>query len=105
MIHLFQEAFQFLRMGYASAMAWLLFVIILVVTLVQVKLSNRFVFYEGGGPMSDSYHEVANRRRTRLAADWHPHQCEAREYPVTDGPVANARRSRAEKDPEGGAES
>ncbi|MEV4541043.1 carbohydrate ABC transporter membrane protein 1, CUT1 family [Micromonospora echinaurantiaca] len=46
-IHLFQEAFQFLHMGYASAMAWLLFVIILVVTLVQVKLSNRFVFYEG----------------------------------------------------------
>ncbi|TDC36101.1 sugar ABC transporter permease [Micromonospora sp. 15K316] len=46
-IHLFQEAFQFLHMGYASAMAWLLFLIILVITLVQVKLSNRFVYYEG----------------------------------------------------------
>jgi multiple sugar transport system permease protein len=46
-IHLFQEAFQFLHMGFASAMAWLLFVIILVITLVQVKLSNRFVYYEG----------------------------------------------------------
>ena len=34
-------------MGFASAMAWLLFVIILVITLVQVKLSNRFVYYEG----------------------------------------------------------
>ncbi|MEV4541042.1 hypothetical protein ACIBXA_07990 [Micromonospora echinaurantiaca] len=55
--------------------------------------------------MSETYHEVANSRRTRLAADWHPHQCEAREYPVTGGPVANARRSRVEKDPEGGAES
>ncbi|GAA4580092.1 hypothetical protein GCM10023176_59010 [Micromonospora coerulea] len=47
MIHLFQEAFQFLHMGFASAMAWLLFVIILVITVVQVKLSNRFVYYEG----------------------------------------------------------
>ncbi|MFC8300285.1 carbohydrate ABC transporter permease [Micromonospora orduensis] len=46
-IHLFQEAFQFLHMGFASAMAWLLFAIILVITLVQVKLSNRFVYYEG----------------------------------------------------------
>ncbi|MEV1330120.1 sugar ABC transporter permease [Micromonospora costi] len=46
-IHLFQEAFQFLHMGYASAMAWLLFLIIMVITLVQVKLSNRFVYYEG----------------------------------------------------------
>ncbi|MEU5782161.1 carbohydrate ABC transporter permease [Micromonospora lupini] len=46
-IHLFQEAFQFLHMGFASAMAWLLFVIILIITLIQVKLSNRFVYYEG----------------------------------------------------------
>ncbi|MFY1599105.1 carbohydrate ABC transporter permease [Micromonospora sp. WMMD737] len=46
-IHLFQEAFQFLHMGFASAMAWLLFVIILIITLVQVKLGNRFVYYEG----------------------------------------------------------
>ncbi|MFI7650946.1 carbohydrate ABC transporter permease [Micromonospora sp. NPDC049460] len=49
-IHLFQEAFQFLHMGFASAMAWLLFVIILIITLVQVKLSNRFVYYEGDRP-------------------------------------------------------
>ncbi|MDO3704615.1 hypothetical protein Q3W71_23410 [Micromonospora sp. C28SCA-DRY-2] len=55
--------------------------------------------------MSGMYHGVANSRRTRLGADWHPHQCEVREHPVTDGPVANARRSRVEKDPEGGAES
>ncbi|MEV4810032.1 carbohydrate ABC transporter permease [Micromonospora avicenniae] len=46
-IRLFQEAFQFLHMGYASAMAWLLFLIIMVITLVQVKVSNRFVYYEG----------------------------------------------------------
>ncbi|WP_432901551.1 carbohydrate ABC transporter permease [Micromonospora matsumotoense] len=46
-IRLFQEAFQFLHMGFASAMAWVLFLIIGVITLVQVKLSHRFVFYEG----------------------------------------------------------
>jgi multiple sugar transport system permease protein len=45
-IYLFQQAFQFLHMGYASALAWLLFVIILVITVVQVKLGNRFVYYE-----------------------------------------------------------
>ncbi len=28
-------------------MAWLLFVIILLITLVQVRLGNRFVYYEG----------------------------------------------------------
>jgi multiple sugar transport system permease protein len=46
-IHLFQEAFVFFRMGYASALAWLLFVIIMVITVIQVKVGNRFVFYEG----------------------------------------------------------
>jgi multiple sugar transport system permease protein len=47
MVYLFQNAFQYFRMGYASALAWLLFVIILVVTAVQIRLGNRFVYYEG----------------------------------------------------------
>ncbi len=46
-IYLFREAFEFLRMGYASALAWVLFVIILAITLVQLKVSKRFVYYEG----------------------------------------------------------
>ncbi|KAE8764507.1 carbohydrate ABC transporter permease [Georgenia thermotolerans] len=46
-IYLFQQAFQFLNMGYASAMAWVLFVIILAITLVQLKVSKRFVYLEG----------------------------------------------------------
>jgi multiple sugar transport system permease protein len=46
-IYLFQKAFEDLDMGYASAMAWLLFVIILIITLIQVKVSSRFVFYAG----------------------------------------------------------
>lgn len=45
-IYLFQQAFQFLHMGYASALAMLLFVIIMVVTALQVRLSRTFVYYE-----------------------------------------------------------
>jgi multiple sugar transport system permease protein len=47
-IYLFQQGFQFLYMGYASAMAWLLFAVILIVTAVQVQVTKRYVFYFGG---------------------------------------------------------
>jgi multiple sugar transport system permease protein len=46
-VYLFRQAFEFLHMGYASAMAWLLFAVIAVVTFVQFRLSRRFVYYEG----------------------------------------------------------
>jgi multiple sugar transport system permease protein len=46
-VYLFQQAFRQFDFGFASAMAWLLFVIILVITLIQVKFSNRLVYYEG----------------------------------------------------------
>jgi multiple sugar transport system permease protein len=46
-IYIFRQAFEFFRMGYASAIAWLLFVIIMAVTLVQIVVSRRFVFYQG----------------------------------------------------------
>lgn len=46
-IYLFQQAFTYLHMGYASAMAWLLFVLIALVTVVQVRVSRRLVHYEG----------------------------------------------------------
>mgnify|MGYP001508153688 FL=1 len=46
-IYLFQEGFQELHMGYASALAWLLFVVIMLVTLVQLVVSRRLVYYEG----------------------------------------------------------
>ena len=45
-MYLFKRAFEFFQMGYASAMAWLLFVIILVVTVIQFRLSRRWVYYE-----------------------------------------------------------
>lgn len=37
------------QMGYASALAWILFVIILLVTLVQLSLARRWVYYESEG--------------------------------------------------------
>ncbi len=46
-IYLFQQAFQFFHMGYASALAWLLFGLIMIVTAVQILASRRFVYYEG----------------------------------------------------------
>lgn len=46
-IYLFRQAFEFLNMGYASAMAWILFVIVMILTVLQMVLSKRWVFYEG----------------------------------------------------------
>lgn len=42
-LYLFQNAFGKLKMGTASAMAWILFVIVLVLTLILTKVSNRYV--------------------------------------------------------------
>jgi multiple sugar transport system permease protein len=44
--YLYQEAFQSFDMGYASAMAWLFFIIVLALTLLQFRVSRRWVFYE-----------------------------------------------------------
>ncbi|MFD7438412.1 carbohydrate ABC transporter permease [Streptomyces sp. NPDC059861] len=46
-VYLFQQAFQYLHMGYASALAWLLFLVIVAITLIQARVSKRFVYYEG----------------------------------------------------------
>ncbi len=48
-LYLYYKAFDDFEMGYASAMAWLLLVITLVVTLVQFRLGRRWVYYEGAG--------------------------------------------------------
>ncbi len=44
--HLFNNAFRYGHMGYAAAMAWVLFVLVMGVTVVQLKLSKRWVYYE-----------------------------------------------------------
>ncbi len=46
--YIYQAAFQYLKMGYASALAWILFTIILALTLLQLWGSRRWVYYEGG---------------------------------------------------------
>jgi multiple sugar transport system permease protein len=46
--YLYQNAFQFLNMGYAAALAWVLFTIVLVLTIVVMRTSDRWVFYQGG---------------------------------------------------------
>jgi len=46
LLYLYQKAFQYFQMGYAAAMAWILFVIILVCTLIVFKTSARWVYYE-----------------------------------------------------------
>jgi len=45
-LYLFRVAIQYLDFGFAAAMAWLLFFIILVLTLLQIYLSRRWVYYE-----------------------------------------------------------
>lgn len=46
-LYLYQTAFSFLQMGYASAMAWIMFVIIFALTIFQFTLAGRWVYYEG----------------------------------------------------------
>lgn len=41
-----KNAFSYNRMGYASAMSWVLFAIIFVITFTQLKLQDRWVYYE-----------------------------------------------------------
>jgi multiple sugar transport system permease protein len=45
-IYLFQQAFKYFNMGFASAMAWLLFAISMVITAVNIFVTKRFVFYQ-----------------------------------------------------------
>ncbi len=45
-LYLFNNAFTYFKMGYASAIAWLLFIIILALTVFQLKMAPRWVHYE-----------------------------------------------------------
>ena len=44
--YLYENAFEYLYMGYASAMAWVLLVIVLILTLLVFKSSPMWVFYQ-----------------------------------------------------------
>lgn len=47
LLYLYRNAFEYFRMGYASALAWVLFIYILFLTLALQKSSRYWVYYEG----------------------------------------------------------
>ena len=47
-LYIYRNAFAYFRMGYASLLAWILFLIVLIITFIQFKASKIWVFYEGG---------------------------------------------------------
>ncbi|GAB6955693.1 carbohydrate ABC transporter permease [Mediterraneibacter glycyrrhizinilyticus] len=46
---LYNEAFKYFKMGYASAISWIIFAMILIVTLLLFRFSSGKVYYEDGG--------------------------------------------------------
>lgn len=49
-LHMFEKAFKTFDMGYAMAMSWILFIIVLIFTVINLKLAPRWVHYEGDVP-------------------------------------------------------
>jgi len=45
-LYLYQNGFNLFKMGYAATLSWLLFAIVMVFTILQLKLSDRWVYYE-----------------------------------------------------------
>jgi len=46
-LHLYNNAFQFFEMGYASALAWIFFCLVVILTYLNVRWSRSWVHYEG----------------------------------------------------------
>ncbi len=46
-LYLYDNAFRFFRMGYASAMAWMLFIVVVILTVIIFKSSARRIYYAG----------------------------------------------------------
>ncbi len=46
-LHLYNNAFQFFEMGYASALAWIFFLLVVALTFLNVRWSRSWVHYEG----------------------------------------------------------
>ena len=43
--YIFQNGFEWFHMGYAAALAWVLFAIVFAITMIQFRLQRRWVFY------------------------------------------------------------
>ena len=48
-LYIYRKGFKSFSMGYASGLAWILFIIILVITAIQFYLSRNWVYYKSGG--------------------------------------------------------
>jgi multiple sugar transport system permease protein len=48
-LYLYRNAFVFFKMGYAAAMAWILFLIIFAITLLNFRAAKKWVYYHGEG--------------------------------------------------------
>ncbi|MEZ4658934.1 MAG: sugar ABC transporter permease [Caldilineaceae bacterium] len=46
-LYIYRNAFEYSKLGYAAAVSWVLFAVIIVLTIVQFRLSGRWVYYEG----------------------------------------------------------
>jgi len=46
LLYLYRNAFDYFKMGYASSLAWVLFVVVLIFTLIQFATARRWVYYE-----------------------------------------------------------
>lgn len=46
-LHIYRQAFEYFRMGYGSALAWIFVIVLLIFTLIQLRLSRRWVYYAG----------------------------------------------------------
>jgi multiple sugar transport system permease protein len=45
-LYIYRNAFEYSRIGYAATLSWLLFVVIVILTIIQFRLSGRWVYYE-----------------------------------------------------------
>lgn len=46
-LHLYNQAFKYFRLGYGAALAWIFLLIVLAITLVNFTVSRRWVYYQG----------------------------------------------------------
>lgn len=46
---LYNDAFSYFKMGYASALSWIMFAVIFIITIILFGSSNKWVYYEDGG--------------------------------------------------------
>lgn len=46
MMHIYNSGFKYNEMGYASTLAWLLFVVIMIITLIVNRTSRHWVYYD-----------------------------------------------------------